>query len=249
MLSTECVEGCGPCEDCCACTPAETDGQPTESWRLFAWLLTVATVGWNVIEAAVAIASGWASRSIALIGFGLDSAIEVTSALVVVWRLTTDAGEELAEAGERRAVRLIALSFFLLTGYVTLNAISTLARAEAPQQSPTGLVLLALSLIVMPGLFVAKRRVAARAGSVMLGADASQTKVCTYLSGAVLLGVAGNAMLGWWWLDPIAGLAVAAVAAREGRNAWVSGELCGEEHPWLELVCSPACCQTCPAFI
>jgi len=171
---------------------------------------------------------GILAGSIALIGFGLDSMVEVASAVVIVWRLTRiSTDREAQERAERRAVRLIALSFYGIAVYVSVDAASTLlGLRDEPQRSPLGLAITALSLVVMPTLAWAKRRVAARLGSVALRADAAQTQLCTYLSAVVLLGLAANALLSWWWMDPVAGLVVAVLALREGREAWTSGELC-----------------------
>jgi divalent metal cation (Fe/Co/Zn/Cd) transporter len=147
---------------------------------------------------------------------------------VIAWRLAREgADEEANERAERRAVRLIALSFFAIAAYVAADAVAALVGLrDEPQHSPLGLAITALSLVVMPSLAWAKRKVAARLGSVALKADAAETQLCTYLSGVVLLGLTVNALLGWWWMDPLAGLVVAALAVREGRQAWTSGELC-----------------------
>jgi divalent metal cation (Fe/Co/Zn/Cd) transporter len=196
--------------------------------RRWAWWLTAATIAWNSLEAVVAVATGVLAGSIALVGFGLDSVVEVASAVVIAWRLAREgADEEANERAERRAVRLIALSFFAIAAYVAADAVAALVGLrDEPQHSPLGLAITALSLVVMPSLAWAKRKVAARLGSVALKADAAETQLCTYLSGVVLLGLTVNALLGWWWMDPLAGLVVAALAVREGRQAWTSGELC-----------------------
>ena len=215
-----CGEGC----DCESRAPAVVDPQA----RRWAWGLTAATIVWNSLEAVIALVGGILAGSIALIGFGLDSVVEVASALVIVWRLTRiSTDREGQERAERRAVRLIALSFYGIAAYVTVDAASTLlGLRDEPQRSSLGLAITALSLVVMPTLAWAKRRVAARLGSVALRADAAQTQLCTYLSAVVLLGLAANALLGWWWMDPVAGLVVAVLALREGWEAWTSGELC-----------------------
>jgi cation diffusion facilitator family transporter len=217
------------CAGACACglrsgvSPEDRPGL----WR-WAWWLTALTIGWNSLEAVVAVGSGLLAGSIALIGFGLDSVVEVSSALVIAWRLSRQGPDQAAnERVERRAVRLIALSFFAIATYVTYDAVAKLVGlGEPPDHSPVGLVLTALSLVVMPALAWAKRRVAARMGSVALRADAAETQLCTYLSGMVLLGLAANALVGWWWMDPLAALVVAGLAFREGREAWASGDLC-----------------------
>jgi divalent metal cation (Fe/Co/Zn/Cd) transporter len=204
--------------------------QPRESaLRRWAWWLAALTISWNALEAVVAIGSGLEAGSIALIGFGLDSVVEVSSALVIVWRLARQGTDQDANArAERRAVRLIALSFFAIATYVTVDAGLKLAGADVhPEHSVVGLAITALSLVVMPALAWAKRRVAVALDSVALKADAAETQLCTYLSAVVLIGLAANMLGGWWWMDPLAGLVVAALAIREGRQAWASGELCG----------------------
>jgi divalent metal cation (Fe/Co/Zn/Cd) transporter len=220
------------CAGACACD-ARTLVAPEVGpgpWR-WAWWLTALTIGWNSLEAVVAIGSGLLAGSIALVGFGLDSVVEVSSALVIAWRLSRQGPDQAAnERVERRAVRLIALSFFAIAAYVTYEAAAKLlGLAERPDHSPIGLALTALSLVVMPALAWAKRRVAARMGSVALRADAAETQLCTYLSGMVLLGLAANALVGWWWMDPLAALVVAGLAVKEGREAWSARnvESCG----------------------
>jgi divalent metal cation (Fe/Co/Zn/Cd) transporter len=215
------------CAEGCACQ-ARAAGPPDPRARRWAWWLTGATVAWNSLEAVIAVVGGVLAGSIALIGFGLDSVIEVASAVVITWRLWHQGKEQASnERAERRAVRLIAVSFFAIAAYVAADAASTfVGLREEPQRSPLGLAITALSLVVMPSLAWAKRHVAARLGSVALRADAAETQLCTYLSAVVLLGLAANALLGWWWMDPVAGLVVAGLAVREGRHTWTSGELC-----------------------
>ncbi len=203
-----------------------------------AWALTALTILWNSVEAVVAVASGMLARSIALVGFGLDSAVETASALIVAWRLTR------SERSEKLAVRLIAVSFFAIAAYVTFDAVAKLGgRADIPEQSTVGIAIVALSLIVMPLLAWAKRRVAGRLGSVTLQADAAESQVCFYLSVVVLIGLAGNVLAGWWWMDPIAALVVAVVAFHEGQRAWSHGDLCAEGTRQL---CGSECCPACP---
>src|SRR5207249_342840 len=158
--------------------------------RRWAWWLTALTVGWNSLEAVIAIVGGLLASSIALVGFGLDSVVEVLSALVIAWRLSRQSGDpEANERAERRAVRLIALSFFAIAVYVAYNAArKLLGVADEPQPSPIGLLITALSVVVMPALAWAKRRVAVSLGSMALRADAAETQLCTYLSVVVLLG-------------------------------------------------------------
>jgi divalent metal cation (Fe/Co/Zn/Cd) transporter len=216
------------CTDNCGCGTRTAAGSSDPQARCWAWWLTAATIAWNSLEAVIAIAGGVLAASIALIGFGLDSVVEVTSAAVITWRLWRQGADHAAnERAERRAVRLISLSFFAIAAYVAADAASTLVGLrEEPQHSPLGLAITTLSLLVMPCLAWAKRRVAARLSSVALKADAAETQLCTYLSAVVLVGLAANALVGWWWMDPVAGLVVAAVAVREGREAWTSGQLC-----------------------
>ena len=215
-----CSDGCG-----CESAPLATGDPRLRRW---AWWLTALTIGWNSLEAIIAIAGGLIAGSIALVGFGLDSVVEVGSALVIVWRLShrsTDA--EADERIERRAVRLIAVTFFAIAVYVVYDAVTKLlGMSEEPHSSPIGLAITALSLVVMPTIAWAKRRVARGLGSVALMADAAETQLCTYLSAVVLIGLAANSLFGWWWMDPLAGLFVAALAVREGWEAWSSGELC-----------------------
>jgi divalent metal cation (Fe/Co/Zn/Cd) transporter len=184
--------------------------------------LAWATIAWNVVEAAVAIAAGWAANSIALVGFGLDSTVEVMSAMVIVWQF-----RGLAEDRERRALKLIAVSFFGLATYVAVQAIIDLVGTSRPESSPVGIGLAIASLVVMPLLARAKRRTGNAMGSVTVIADSSQTKLCAYLSAILLGGLVLNATVGWWWADPIAALAIAALAVNEGREAW-RGETCDD---------------------
>jgi divalent metal cation (Fe/Co/Zn/Cd) transporter len=216
-----------PCSDGCGCSTAEARPQDARL-RRWAWWLTALTIGWNSLEAIIAIASGLIAGSIALVGFGLDSVVEVGSALVIVWRLShRSTDREADERIERCAVRLIALSFLAVALYVVYDsATKLLGIGEEPHSSPSGLVITALSLIVMPTIAWAKRHVARGLGSVALKADAGQTQLCTYLSAVVLIGLAANSLFGWWWMDPLAGFIVAALAVREGWEAWSSGALC-----------------------
>lgn len=186
--------------------------------RRLAW----ATIGWNVIEAVVAIVAGSAASSIALIGFGFDSTVEVMSAFVIVWQL-----HGLNEKRERTALKLIAISFYMLAGYVTAQASLDLATRTEPNASPVGIGLAIASLVVMPTLAVAKRRTGRQMGSSTVVVDSNQTKLCVYLSVILLGGLIFNATIGWWWADPVAAFAIAALAINEGRRAW-SGETCND---------------------
>ncbi len=184
------------------------------------WLAYV-TIGWNVIEAVVAVAAGTAAGSLALVGFGIDSTIETLSAVVVLWRLN-----DVSDRREEPALKLIAVSFFLLAGYIGLQSIRDLVTASAPETSIAGIVVTGLSLVVMPLLARAKQRVGRRMGSRVVVADSVETWLCTYLSAIVLAGLVLNATLGWWWADPVAALGVASLALREGREAWEGGDEC-----------------------
>ena len=188
--------------------------------RRIRWLVA-ATITYNVIEAIVAITAGTIASSIALIGFGLDSVIEVSSAAAVAWQF---AGPD-PERREKVALRVIAGSFFALAAYVTVEALRTLIGGHQPEQSNVGIVLVAISVVIMPFLSWAQRRAGRELGSASAVADSKQTLLCTYLSAAVLVGLVLNAALGWWWADPIVALGLAVVAVREGREA-LRGETC-----------------------
>lgn len=174
-------------------------------------------------EGAIAITAGVLAGSIALVAFGADSAIEGAASLVIVWRFT---GHRLASrAAEGRAQKLVAVQFFILAPWVSFEAIHHLADGSQPEVTVVGMVLVATSLVGMPILGVAKQRLATTLGSEATHGEGAQNLLCAYLAGAVLLGLSGNALFGWWWLDPIAALAVAAVAVREGVETW-RGEGC-----------------------
>jgi cation diffusion facilitator family transporter len=187
--------------------------------------LELLTVGWNVVEGLVALVAALASGSVALLGFGVDSAIESISGAILLWRLRSetrgDADEEAIERIERRAERLVGISFFVLAAYVTYDAISSLLSGERPEPSLLGIAVTAVSIGVMLWLAAAKRRVAADLGSRALAADAEQTQACWYLSVVVLVGFGLNALAGWWWADPVAALGVVVILVREGREAWL----------------------------
>jgi divalent metal cation (Fe/Co/Zn/Cd) transporter len=179
------------------------------------------TVAWNAVEAVVAISAGVAAGSIALIGFGLDSVVEVTSALVVLWQFS----RPLPESREKRALRLIGVGFLAMGTWIALQAVVTLASGDRPDASTVGIVLAAVSAVLMPLLAVAKRRTARELGSHSVEADSMQSWLCAGLSWVLLAGLLLNAMLGWWWADPVAALVIAAVAVREGVHSW-RGEHC-----------------------
>ena len=187
-----------------------------------AQLLAGASVGYNVVEAVVAITAGAVASSVALVGFGLDSMVEVGSGLVILWQFR----HPLPESRERRALRLIALSFFALAAYVTFESVRTLTGGHEADPSALGIGIAIASLLVMPFLSWAQRRTGRELGSGSVVADSKQTLLCTYLSAVLLAGLVLNATLGWSWADPVAGLVIAAVAVREGLEAW-RGESCG----------------------
>jgi divalent metal cation (Fe/Co/Zn/Cd) transporter len=186
-----------------------------------AQLLAAASVTYNAVEAAVAIAAGAVAGSTALVAFGLDSVVEVSSGLVILWQFR----HPIPAQRERVALRLIAVSFFALALYVVADSGRALTGSSDPDPSPVGIGLAVASLLVMPWLSWAQRRTGRALGSGTVVADSTQTLLCTYLSAVLLLGLVLNATLGWSWADPVAGLVIAAVAAREGVQAW-RGENC-----------------------
>jgi divalent metal cation (Fe/Co/Zn/Cd) transporter len=187
--------------------------------KLLAWL----GVGWHGVEAAVAIAAGVAAGSIALVGFGADSVIESAAGFILLWRLA--ASRAGSEAAEQRAQRLIALSFYVLAAYVGFEATRNLAVADHPDVSWVGVGLSVITLATMPPLAIAKARIGDRLGSSATKSEGRQNMLCAYLSAGLLIGLGANAIAGWWWADPAVGMLIAAVAVREGREAW-RGESC-----------------------
>jgi divalent metal cation (Fe/Co/Zn/Cd) transporter len=182
--------------------------------RLLSWI----SLAWMAAEGGIAILAGVLAGSIALVAFGLDSAIEGFASLVIVWRFT---GRRVhSETAERRAQRLVAAQFFLLAPYVTAEALHRLVTGEQPETSWLGIALVTTSLVAMPALGIAKRRLADTLGSAATRGEGTQNLLCAYLAAAVLAGLLGNALFGLWWLDPIAALVVAAVAVREGVQSW-----------------------------
>jgi divalent metal cation (Fe/Co/Zn/Cd) transporter len=217
-------------------------------------LLVAGTITYNLIEAIVGIAAGAHASSAALIGFGLDSVIEVSSAAAVAWQFAARE-HETREAREATALRIIAVSFFALAAYVTVEAVRGLAGAAEAEPSRVGIVLAALSLAVMPLLSLAQRRAGRELGSASAFADSKQTLLCTYLSAVLLVGLVLNASLGWAWADPLAALFIAVLAVREGREAWRGNACCPALPP--EAVpaeerdacgCGPGCADACCAL-
>ena len=192
--------------------------------------LEYVTVGWNVIEGALAVSAAVATGSVALLGFGLDSFVESASGLILIWRLAqerhdVDMSREVIEALDQRAHRLVGGTLFLLGGYVVIDGVQALWRVEQPETSVMGLVLVSVSIAVMWWLAKAKRDAAQRLGSKALEADSFQTLACWWLSIVTLAGIGLNAAFGWWWADPVAALGVAGLILREGVEAW-RGETC-----------------------
>jgi divalent metal cation (Fe/Co/Zn/Cd) transporter len=185
-----------------------------------AWWLNAVTIGWNSIEGVIALAAGVIAGSVSLVGFGFDSAIEVSAALVLTWRLAQERRDGCTQPADSRATKVIAVSFAALAAYVCVEAVRDLATRTQPEASLPGVVLATLSLLVMPFLARAKARLAPVLGSTAAAADAAQTNLCALLSAVVLVGVGANWAFGWWWADPLAGLAIAVLAAAEARRAW-----------------------------
>ena len=184
--------------------------------------LAYLTIGWNSLEAVVAVVAGLLAGSIALVGFGVDSVIEVSSGAIILWRLFS------GEHREKLALKLVGASLIALAAYVGFDAVKSLIFKELPEASYTGIALAALSLVVMPLLARAKRNVAARLNSRAMIADSKQTDICAYLSAILLAGLGLNALVGWWWADPVAALAMIPIIAKEGIEALKGETCCGE---------------------
>lgn len=206
-----------------------------------AQLLAGATVAYNLVEGVVAIAAGRSAGSSALVSFGLDSFVEVASGLIVLWQFR----HVLPETRERRAQQLMAGAFFVLAAYVAVDAARSLLGSHEADVSPVGVGLATLSLLVMPFLSRAQRTTGRALGSGTVVSDSKQTMLCTYLSAVLLVGLLANALLGWWWADPLAGLAIAAVAVREGRDSWRGVGCCSPMLPTVaDSTCVDGCCPT-----
>jgi len=204
--------------------PRATSGEPRRRLarraRGLAWL----GLGWHIVEAAVAIAAGVVAGSVALVGFGADSLIEAVAGIVVIWLMAESRSS--SAAAERRAQQLIAATFGLLAAYIAVESLRDFVAGNHPQASWVGVALSVVTLATMPPLARAKRRVGEQLGSAATASESRQTLLCAYLSAALLAGLLANAVLGWWWADPIAALVIGGVAAREGREAW-RGDACG----------------------
>lgn len=197
--------------------------------RLLSWL----SLAWMTVEGAVAIVAGMIAGSIALIGFGMDSVIEGFASVIIIWRFS--GSRMFSDAAEARAQKLVAIQFFVLAPYVGIESIRALAGGDAPSVSPAGIALAAGSLIIMPLLGIAKQRLADQLGSAATKGEGRQNMLCAYLAGALLVGLLGNALLAAWWLDPAVGLLIAALAVKEGLEAW-RGEGCCVASP--DAACS-----------
>jgi divalent metal cation (Fe/Co/Zn/Cd) transporter len=206
--------------------------------RLLSWL----SLGWMTIEGAVAITAGIVAGSIALVGFGLDSVVEGVASVIIVWRFS--GARVFSHAAEQRAQRLVAAQFFLLAPYVAFESVRSLAGGEHPDVSWVGIALAAGSVVFMPALGIAKQRLADQIGSAATAGEGRQNMLCAYLAAALLVGLLGNALAGAWWLDPAVGLLIAAVAVREGVDAW-RGEGCCTGSPLAAFAdddCQDDCC-------
>jgi divalent metal cation (Fe/Co/Zn/Cd) transporter len=208
--------------------------------------LIAVTLGWHAAEAAVALAAGIAAGSISLIGFGADVGLEAFGGAVVLWRLS--GGRAPSPAAERRARRLLALSFWLLAGYIAFEAIGMLRGRERPDATVLGIGLAIGALVLMPPLCAAKARIGRQLRSAAVVSEGRQNLLCAYLSRALFLGLAANAALGWWWADPLAALAISVIALREGTRVWQGVSCCvdlaGEESTCCSATAGPACACT-----
>lgn len=189
------------------------------------WFLII----YNILEALASVGVGIIAKSIALVGFGLDSVIEVSAALILVWRLSHRGTEEEESAKEKKALKFIGYTFFLLAIYVLYESGGKLIRHEHPEATIIGIIIAALSLLIMPGLGLLKLNIAKQLGSRALRADAMETIICSYLSFTLLIGLGLNALFGWWWADPVAGLVMIYFLIKEGREAISGEECCGKK--------------------
>jgi divalent metal cation (Fe/Co/Zn/Cd) transporter len=189
--------------------------------------LELFTIGWNALEGLVAVIAGVFAGSISLVGFGIDSFVEVTSGSVLLWRMSVDADVQRRERNERRALKIVGACFLALAAYITYESAADLWSKKTPEHSIPGIVLACVSLVVMPLLSRAKRKVGNALGSAAMHADAKQTEFCTYLSGILLAGLLLNAFFGLWWADPAAALIMVPIIAKEGIEG-VQGKACVE---------------------
>jgi divalent metal cation (Fe/Co/Zn/Cd) transporter len=223
---------------------SQREQEPSAGWLRAAkraWALSWLSLVWMGAEGAIAITAGLAAGSIALIGFGIDSAIEGFASLVIVWRFTGH--RLLSHAAEERAQKLVAVQFFLLAPFVAFESVRHLVTGHQPETSVLGMVLTATSLIGMPLLGIAKQRLADTLGSSATHGEGAQNLLCAYLAGAVFIGLAGNALLGWWWLDPIAALLIAGVAVKEGLETWRGEGCCAVPDVHAPAASHDDCCD------
>jgi divalent metal cation (Fe/Co/Zn/Cd) transporter len=231
----------GPPRPAAAGLDRETYGRLAARAKLLSWI----SLGYMTVEGAVAILAGVLAGSVALIGFGIDSAIEGFASAIIVWRFT--GSRVFSQAAEHRAQRLVAVQFFVLAPYVGFESVQALVHGERPDASWLGIALSASSMVVMPYLGIAKQRIADRIGSAATKGEGRQNMLCAYLAAALLVGLLGNALAGAWWLDPAVGLLIAAVAVKEGREAW-RGEGCCVGSPlggagFAGDACQDECCR------
>jgi divalent metal cation (Fe/Co/Zn/Cd) transporter len=206
--------------------------------KLLAWL----GVGWHGVEAVIAVAAGIVAGSIALIGFGADSLVESVAGIILLWRFATSRAA--SESAERRAQKLIGLSFYLIAAYVGVEALRSLIAAEAPDASWVGIGLSVVTLLTMPPLAIAKARIGEKLGSSATKSEGQQNMLCAYLSAALLVGLGANALFGLWWADPLTALLIAGVAVREGREAWRGESCCTAPIPDGDAdACEDDCCR------
>lgn len=205
--------------------------------RILSWL----SLFWMTIEGAVAITAGIVAGSVALVGFGLDSAIEGFASVVIIWRFT---GHRIHSAtAEDRAQKLVAVQFFILAPYVAFESARALINGERADETMVGILLALGSVIFMPMLGIAKQRIADQLGSAATKGEGRQNMLCAYLAGALLIGLLGNSLFGAWWLDPLVGLLIAAVAVKEGREAWRGEGCCVSAPPGLQAPAAGDGCQ------
>ncbi|MCW2889933.1 MAG: hypothetical protein QOE54_3212 [Streptosporangiaceae bacterium] len=219
------VGGLDICADDC-CTRSLNPVRADVGWLRAAWWarsLSWVSLVWMCVEGTVGLAAGIAAGSVALIGWALSSAVEGLASVIVIWRFT--GSRMLSETSEARAQKAVAISFWLLAPYVAVEAVLKLITGQRPAASVLGIVLTATSVAAMPVLGIAKQRLARRLDSGATAGEGAQNLLCAYLGGAVLVGLGANAVFGWWWLDPLAALAVAGVAVKEGLGSW-RGETC-----------------------
>jgi len=206
--------------------------------RLLSWL----SLGAMSVEGVVAIVAGIMAGSIALVGFGLDSAVEGIASVVIIWRFT--GSRVMSQHAEQRAQKLVAVQFFVLAPYVGVESVRALIGGEHPDVSLLGMALAVWSLVTMPLLGIAKQRIAEQIGSAATKGEGRQNVLCAYLAGALLVGLAGNALAGAWWLDAVVGLLIAGVAVREGVDAWRGDGCCvGSPLDGFDVGCEDACCR------